>query len=163
MAERQYYLGIDAAKAWLEVGSWPGSERRRVADPDRRAYVGTTKAGVTLKGPKTAVRAGPWTCAAHPGCVAQTCGEVKGGASAGWPVWEGSATSLPSAGRFALEASNFSNSCSSTSTTMGIYPHYLPADALRAIHALGKVCTGRCYGAIGRSGYDKRVQSTEIK
>ena len=31
MAERQYYLGIDAAKAWLEVGSWPGSERRRVA------------------------------------------------------------------------------------------------------------------------------------
>jgi len=28
---------------------------------------------------------------------------------------------------------------------------------------LRKVCTGRCYGAIGRSGYDKRVQSTEIK
>ena len=28
---------------------------------------------------------------------------------------------------------------------------------------LGKVCTGRCYGAIGRSGHDKRVQRTEIE
>ena len=33
----------------------------------------------------------------------------------------------------------------------------------RPLKLLGKVCTGRCYGAIGRSGYDKRVQSTEIK
>ena len=30
-------------------------------------------------------------------------------------------------------------------------------------HHLRKVCTGRCYGAIGRSGHDKRVQSTEIE
>jgi transposase len=32
MAEREHYVGIDVAKAWLDVGSWPGSESLRVGN-----------------------------------------------------------------------------------------------------------------------------------
>jgi transposase len=32
MAEREYYVGIDVAKAWLDVGSWPASENLRVGN-----------------------------------------------------------------------------------------------------------------------------------
>jgi hypothetical protein len=54
MAERQYYLGIDAAKAWLEVGSWPGSERLRVAP--------TLTVERTLEQPKPGLHSRPQDC-----------------------------------------------------------------------------------------------------